>query len=361
MLLQFADGQSSYIHVSAQSTVDTANADIRSVIKVWEKYLNARPDSVYANPYWVESEQHRYSPFDLAGHLWWNMYYGIGHYKARVLSVSISDSAFILRTMFYGRDSSEFFVRNIFQVAARIENGSYKLCNVLPINSRYWHKEEVGSIKFVFPPDHEFNRPLAEHMYKFIDSLAALWHLEIKPTQYYFADDLDRVCKVLGMDYWPAEGNIRAPRGFVDSHNRIIYSGGSNEWFPHEFVHIYINPLFPGASPYFLEGYATLLGGTGGHDLLWHIRRNYGYLKDHPQVDVLQFKGVDMYVDQNYFIGGLVCKMAEEKGGLPLIRKLMTYGREDADFYKAILDVFGVDKKDLGTFLRQKLSEYASR
>jgi hypothetical protein len=53
--------------------------------------------------------------------------------------------------------------------------------------------------------------------------------------------------------------------------------------------------------------------------------------------------------------------MAEEKGGLPLIRKLMTYGREDADFDKAVQDVFGVDKKDLGKFLRQKLSEYALR
>ncbi len=92
--------------------------------------------------------------------------------------------------------------------------------------------------------------------------------------------------------------------------------------YPHEFVHIYINPLFPNAHQYFLEGYATLLGGSSNHELSWHLKRNFEYLKTHPEIDILHFDGVDPHVYAQYFIGGLLCKMAEEKGGIPMIRKL---------------------------------------
>ena len=103
------------------------------------------------------------------------------------------------------------------------------------------------------------------------------------------------------------------------------------------------------------------MGGSSGHDLLWHIRRNYEYLRDHPEIDVLSFKGVDAFVSAQYFIGGLLCKMAEEQGGLPLLKKLMTYGKEDEDLYRAIHDVFGVTKDSVNKFLRAKLEEFAQR
>jgi hypothetical protein len=156
------------------------------------------------------------------------------------------------------------------------------------------------------------SRAIAEHTSNFVDSLTAIWRLSPKPTDYYFAEDVDQVAKVLGFDYWPSEGNAKGPGGFVDSQNRIIYSGGSDEWYPHEFVHIYINPLFPKANGYFLEGYATLMGGSGGHELSCHLKRNYEYLKAHPEIDALTFNGVDLQTPADYFIGGLLCKMAEE-------------------------------------------------
>jgi len=357
--------QRSPIRIEVEGTVDTSNFEISQVIRLWENYLNSNPDSIYSNPYWIESEQHQYKPFDLVDNTWWtpSLYVNMRHCKSAVLSVSPVGNSFTIRTMFYSsslKDSGRVSVGSIIQTGAQYDNGSYKLCNVLPINTRYWRKEQVGSIKFVFPPEHQFDRALAERMSRFIDSLAAAWQIAVVPTEYYFADDIDRVAKALGFDYWPAEGNISGPRGFTDFKNRIIYSGGSDEWHPHEFVHIYINPLFPNAHYYFHEGYATLVGGSQGHDLSWHIRRNYEYLKDHPDVDVLTFKGVDPYVQAQYFIGGLLCKMAEEKGGLPLIRKLMTYGKEDEDLYRAIQDVFGIDNEHVNDFLLKAMAKHAA-
>lgn len=366
ILPQIFVAQGNRVHVSIDPTVDTSNKAIESVVKLWEQYLNSHPDSVFDNPFWSELEKRQYKPFDLVGYTYWtpNFYHLIfSRWKATVLSVSLSDSSFIIRTMFYfsnAKDSCEVYVRSIIQTAARLENGSYRLCNVLPVNTRLWHHEQVGSIKFIFPLDHVFDRALAERMNGFIDSLTTLWGLKPALTQYYFADEMDRVAKALGFDYWPSEGNVTGPRGFTDVPNRIIYSGGSSEWYPHEFVHVYINPLFPKAHYYFLEGYATLMGGSKGHGLLWHIKRNYQYLKDHPEVDALSFKGVDLYIGPQYFIGGLLCRLAEEKGGLQLVRKLMKYGPEDEDLYRAIHDIFGVSKEGVNSFLRAKLAEYSA-
>ena len=355
--------QSHHVNVAVSSFVHTSNGEINSVIKLWESYLNSKPDSNYTNPYWVKSEQDHYHPFDLVGHAWWNpsLYFYMKYFKIQVLSVSKYRDVFIIRTMFYissPKDSCQLQMKSIIQTAAQFENGSYKLCNILPINTRFWQKEEVGSVKFVFPPDHVFNRSLAEQMSGFIDSLASFWQLKTFPTEYYFSDD-DRAFKALGFDYWLVEENIIG--GWTDTDNHIVYAKGSNEWYPHEFVHIYINPLFPNANDYFLEGYATLMGGSAGHDLLWHIRRNFEYLKDHPEIDVLSFKGVDKFVPAQYFIGGLLCKMAEEQGGLPLLKKLMSYGNKDEDLYRAIHDVFGVSKDGVNKFLRTKLEEFAKK
>lgn len=358
--------QQSPIHIEVSSTVDTATSEISRVIRLWEGYLNSKPDSICLNPYWVESEQRQYQPFDLVAHTWWgaSFYAGLSRWKVSVLSASRTADSYIIRTMFYGlspNDSGKVSVVSIFQTGARLEDGSYKLCNVLPINTRYWKKEQVGSIKFVFPPDHQFNRVLAERMNQFIDSLATVWQIAVVPIEYYFADDFDRVAKALGFDYYPAEGNISGRRGFTDVHNRLIYSGGSGEWYPHEFVHVYLLPLFPNAHNFFHEGYATLVGGSGGHDLSWHIRRNYEYLKDHPDIDVLSFEGVDAYVDPAYFIGGLLCKMANEKGGITMIRKLMTYGKGNQNLYRAMWDIFGIDKEHINDFLRNALAEHAAQ
>jgi hypothetical protein len=357
--------QSERVHVSVESVVDTSNPEISSAIKEWEQYLNSRPDSVYANPYWSQKEQLRYKPFDLVGFTWWqpNMFWGLHVWTPTVLSVSMEDSLFVIRTMFYRfskEDPRRVNVPCIIQTGACRENGNLRLCNILPFNTRFWHRGTIGSITFISPPEHNFNQALAGRMSQLIDSLAAAWNLKTVPVEYYFADDFERVIKALGFDYWPAEGNTNRPRGITDWNNRIIYGGGSGEWYPHEFVHIYINPLFPHAHHYFLEGYATSVGGSRGRDLLWHLQRYHEYFRDHPETEVLFFKGVERFIDASYVIGGMLCKMAEEKGGLPLLKKLMGYEEGDENLYHAIRDVFGVEKKQVDSFLRAKLAEYAS-
>jgi len=176
-------------------------------------------------------------------------------------------------------------------------------------------------------------------MYAFVIRLRGSGKSSSVPIEYYFADDFGRVAKALGFWLSSSEGNVSGPRGFrIPKPHHLFW--GSNEWYPHEFVHILVNSTLPESIPYFAEGYATLLGGTDGQDLLWY-QRNYEYLKDHLEVDVVSFKGVDAYVDSHYFIGWLLLWMAEEKGGLPLIQKADDIRTSDEDLYRAIQDTFG--------------------
>lgn len=359
--------QQSHIALYVNPDIDTSNVEISQVIHLWDNYLNAHPDSAFDNPYWLASEKQRYPKFDFLNSVYFNpsLYYFLAYYKPTVMSVSQIDSGYIIRTLFAAQTDSHFsrpFC--IIRVVASKENGEFRLGNILSINTKTWQKETVGSITFIFPASHRFNRELAQRMNSFVDSLTAIWNIKPFPTEFYLADDLSDIMKMLGFDFYVGESYNRGTGGLTDIANRIVYGAGQNEWYPHEFVHVYINPLFPKAHYYFLEGYAALLGGSRGHDLSWHTKKMQKYLEDHPDVDLdslLTFPYYDSYTDAKYVFGGLFCKLALEKGGLPALKQLFSFGTEDSDFYKAVHTVLGIRQQELNQFIRKKLAEDDTR
>lgn len=56
-----------------------------------------------------------------------------------------------------------------------------------------------------------------------------------------------------------------------------------------------------------------------------------------------------------------MCKLAQDKDGLSMLRKLMSFGKDDNDFYKAIEAVFDVRQSELGKFIRTKVAEYSRK
>lgn len=357
--------QESRISIYVNPDIDTSNVHIGEVIRIWNSYLNSHPDSVYDNPWWLTSERSRYNKFDFLNTVYFtpSLYYFLRYYKPTIMSVTPSDSSYIIRTLFASQTNSGFsrpFC--IIRIMAIKVDGSYRLCNILSFNTRSWPTEKIGSITYRFPPSHRFDPALAERMNAFIDTLTAIWHIKPFPTKFYLVDDLSQIMHLVGFDFYVGESENRGTGGLADIANRIVYGAGQNEWYPHEFVHLYINPLFPNAHHYFLEGYAALLGGSKGHPLPWHARRMQKYLADHPGLDldsVLTFSHYDSETDPKYVFGGLLCKLALDEGGLPKLRQLFSFGTSDKDFYNAVETVFGVKQSKLNSFIRTKLAEYA--
>ncbi len=359
--------QRSHVGLYVNPDIDTANVEIAQVIQLWHNYLNANPDSTFDNPYWLTSEQKRYKKFDFLNTVYFrpSLYYFLAYYKPTVMSVLQIDSGFVIRTLFASETDSHFsrpFC--IIRVMAAKENGKFRLSNILSVSTKSWQRETVGSITFIFPPSHRFNRKLAQRMNSFVDSLTTIWNIKPFPTEFYLADDLGEIMRMLGFDFYVGESYNRGTGGLTDIANRIVFGAGQDEWYPHEFVHIYVNPLFPKAHHYFLEGYAASLGGSRGHELSWHMKRMQKYLEDHPDLDLdslLTFWHFDSYTDPKYVFGGLLCRAALEKGGLPTLKQLFSFGTEDKDFYDAVQTVLGIKQQELNQFIRKKLAEYGTR
>jgi len=52
--------------------------------------------------------------------------------------------------------------------------------------------------------------------------------------------------------------------------------------------------------------------------------------------------------------------MALQKGGLPALKRLMSFGSHEKDFYLAIESHFGVQQQDLNKLIRAGLKEYTA-
>ena len=143
--------QNPSIRIYVNPDIDTANAEISSVLLLWKSYLNSNPDSCYDNPYWISSEKSRYAKFDFLNTTYFSpsFYFFLPHHKATVMSIAHVDSAFVIRTLF-ATVADSVFCRPfcITLIVAVKEEGKFKLCNILPINTKQWHRETVGSITF---------------------------------------------------------------------------------------------------------------------------------------------------------------------------------------------------------------------
>ncbi len=357
--------QQSHVGIYLNPDIDTTNVEIAQVVRIWEHYLNSHPDSIYDNPWWLTKEKRDYKKYDFLNSVYFtpSLYYFLAYNKPTVMSVLPVDSGYVIRTMFASQTDSGFsrpFC--IVRVLATREKDTYRLCNILIFNTRTWQTEKVGSITFRFPPSHRFNRELAECMNSFVDTLTTIWNIKPFPTEFYLTADLSDIMRMIGFDFYVGESYNRGTGGLTDIANRIVYGAGQDEWYPHEFVHIYINPLYPSAHYYFLEGYAALLGGSRGHQLSWHMERMQKYLENHLELDLdslLTFSHFDSYTDPKYVFGGLLCELTLEKGGLSALKRLFSFGAKDKDFYYAIEAVLGVKQQKLNQFIRKELAQHS--
>ena len=359
------------IPVFVNNGVFVDDPQVARVVKLYQDYLNSNPDSVYDNPYWNSEEKSRYAIFDLLniGQVKPSLYKAARAYKPTILSVAQEGDHWRIRTMFASQVDSGFCSPlAITDVLAKEERGGLKLFNVITLNTESWQHHKLGSINFICPPEYPFDQLKAEKLLRFIDSLSTLWNIQPIDVDYYYADRLDQVEQAKGYVYFMGYGNADKPSGRADPKNRIVYSGGLGEFFPHEFVHIYLYPRYPNAHSYFHEGYATLLGGSRGASLSELLKNADRYLKVHPDFNIDSlFKlddpgaNLDYTTGAHYAFGGLFCKLAEEKGGFVALKKLFTYPDTSDGFFQALYDTFDVKKGEVGKWVREKVSEYAAK
>ncbi len=362
----FNYSQNIYVDQSLLQNVDLFQ--LNEPLNLWLNFLKTQDDKI-GSKFWnnKEIEQFSDSTYFQMSEL---DYFELGNkiktlnYGTTVLSITKSDSLFKITSKFEYRISDSTSVTPfIFHVYATKEKSSdsLKLYNPFPIN-KMLHFQELTfkNITYVYPKSHKFNKSLAKKQYRILNNIEKDFDLSLENSSFIFTSDRTSYFQMRGYDFHFQNNGIEYPSGNADVLNNTVYSYGSDEYYPHELIHLLINPKWPNAHGWFLEGFATYFGGSRGKTLDWHLEKLNTYLLKNPELDLnnlLELKNMDDFTDFRYVIGGLFIKIAYEKGGTEMVTQLMTSENSDIGFYKTIESTLGIKKQSINQYIRDYLKK----
>ncbi|KAA3636575.1 MAG: hypothetical protein DWQ02_08025 [Bacteroidetes bacterium] len=335
--------------------VDSTDVETKEIMVLFENYLTSNPGSAEKSPYWNEKEQRDHKNYDfLESEFQPSLYMG---FPVHVLSMKFINDVCQIKAQFsYCKDNGDLYVLAIVNYVAKKEKGKFKLYNSLTINKENWNCTTVGLVDFYYPQYHKFDFEKAQKLNDFVNRTCENLGVQPKPFEYYLADDYDEIQKLKGFDYYIGMGGQSKPTGKASDDK--VYCGGLGEYYPHEVFHVQIDEHFPNKHFWVSEGVATLLGGSRGKSLDWHIERTNLYLKEHPEIDLsnmLKLTNLDSQTSYHYVLGGLIAKKIFDKGGWSLLREFMSSGKTDDDYYNAIEGLLEVNKSNLNNYIRDQL------
>lgn len=207
-----------------------------------------------------------------------------------------------------------------FHLYCKKEELGYKLYNALPINSElFLNHTKVDYLNYHYPKIHSFDMQKAAKQNDFIIELCKNFEIELREVDYYFTETVEDLDRLRGFDFVVGQTGKNIPSGQADSKNDVVYCTGTDEYYPHELVHVFLNKDYSNCHGWMNEGIATFLGGSRGESLQWHAKRTSEYLSEHPEIDLdscLNYNNMDEYTDYRYVLGGVLMKSIHAKGGM---------------------------------------------
>lgn len=354
-------GQQTNIEVSVHSRVDTTQKEIKEIAELWINYLNAKPDSLYDNPYWNEAEKGKFKSYDHSAAYLYQFPANqlLSYYKPTILSIEKEGDNYGIRTIFSADGLSEEYRKSnpwcITKLYATKENNEWKLKNALSVITENWNKKTVGKITFIYPKHHTFDKALATKANLFCHKISKEFRFpEWKPFDFYVTDSADELGKLLNFDFFFAGYTT----GIGMQENRILLSGLGSEYYPHEFIHL----IVPQQDRHGLieEGFATWKGGVGGKTFAENAERLANELTKNDTVtfsDILNKKWGWQYA-AFYTTGAILCQAAYEKGGVNWVGKLLEIPNNHEKLLEMIGTLFEIEQKEMDSFWRKEVLKF---
>src|SRR5256712_11723684 len=207
--------------------VDTSHSPEREIFRLWQGYLADRPDSSHPSAYWSAVEQAEFPEYDLL-----RGYVHQGYPAWTVVQLAPSpgmDSTYLIRTLVARAYDSTSVVKPLalFRVYAVREQGRWMLANALPRLTKDWNRATIGSVTFVYPGSHRFDRSRAEGSARFVDSIAAAFDVSApRGIRYYVAANLDEMFWMMGLDFFPSGSDTAGGRS--NAIDRLVFSGSAS-------------------------------------------------------------------------------------------------------------------------------------
>ncbi len=325
-------------------------------------------DSLYqTNPYWsnLEYKKRNIPDYFLKRINHSGIFNQKNLYKPTVLSVVRDDSSYIIKTLFATAEKDNGFSRvsGIINVEAIKENGNWKLKSMLDQNLKKYQQYQAGKILYYFSKNRKLDTLLCNKFNEINTDIARKFDVSPMDIIYYLCTDNNELQRLIGFDYEISMAYPNQVSGLADIFNNTIYAGNNSEWYPHELVHLYVKDKFGFAVNYcFNEGIATYLGGSVGNSLQYHLHKIAVYVRNHS-VDFTKLSSLERIDDETnfqYSIGGLICKIADERLGFEGINKLLQTGDSDEEMFQAIENTLGVKRGNFNEFIHTELKKYVN-
>ncbi len=335
------------------------------VIEVWTKYLKAPTDSAGAL-YWNKAEVAQYGTedYNLMNHEYNPSFHRlIKVYTAQILSITEEDGLYKITTQFYYPRNDTLMTLCIMNIYAKRENGKFKLYNARNIIlKKDWATQTVGYLKYYYPSNHKFDEARALKQNLFItNTLPELFGCTPDTVNYYFAETRKQLDVLKGFEFNIGGSGTEKPSGKTIGNS--VYTTGTDEYYPHELVHVFINPIYPDMHNWASEGIATYLGGSRGQSLQWHINRTGEYLNENPEIDLsnmLDLQTMDEYTDYRYVLGGAIIQLIHDKENCKGVKEFLSEATNDnKSYYAAIEKHLGWKQNEINKKFRKALKEMA--
>jgi hypothetical protein len=351
-----AQGQ---VPVGLTARVDTTQANTKAVYELLINYLNAKPDSLYANPYWQAAEvdvqvRQRHERVDLAApFLFFDMSAKrtLATYQPTVLSIEPSGAKYVARLLLYAETPPKWVKDSHWNppfllryYAARDEAGKWKLENAWANILANWSVYRTPWITFHYPPSFAFTPAKADQASAFCDSVVTVLHLTAtKPFDYYVMNSEEELGHLFNFDYWLAYNT-----GFTQKvYNRTLSGRGREQ-------HL------------LAEGIATYLGGVDGYTPYQETLRQVAVdLVRHPKITF-----EDLYTNKfkyptnsnpRYAAGALVYALVYAKAGLVGFPQLEASENTYESFLAHVATLLQLQPAQTEAYLTQAVRRYAAQ
>lgn len=287
------------IKLSLSPNIDTSNSTNQSIIESVQQFVDTKNNSLTENRYWLESDfqKHPY-PF-------WDLYkiedskWGKNFYQPTIMEIlpTQNPNRKIVKIAWLGhRTDGGNQIKFIHNIVANTQFNPVLLSNYLDVATENWTRVKNKNLTYIISPNKTINQEEIKEQLTEIKKIEDFLDVQPLNITYISCKNPVELYNIKGFDYHPMM--YKSQMGGMADYGNIVFSGNNSEKYSHEIVHLYTQNKFANKNSFFDEGLATLLGGSGKQDYLWHRNKIQKLLTENKNLDLR--KHLEIY-NQKYY------------------------------------------------------------
>ncbi len=317
----------------------------------------------------VDQENHEIT-YNLLNSLWRIEYNNSDSFKQLINAYRINKDKYLLKIAYLSKDKNEVKIHSILSILAKVKNKLIAFSSPINYFATNWKYKKVGNINYYY--NGYFDKKVAINFDKNNSLISIKLDVPTEELNFYKCSNYQEVLDLIGLDY------LMKSNGKLESSKIVgntIITGLNSEDFSHDIFHFYSSKLFEKKDRNWIaeEGIAYSWGNAyytnTNNKMISHkelVILLKQYLKDNPQENLLSlfenkpkiFNELSPFVSVRSTIAGLLSDEVERKKGIKGVKKLISSGKGEDNFFKAINELIDVSKVNFDYEVIRLLESY---